>query len=70
AGAGAHPLRADRMPISITPRSCPCASGRARRTGAAALREKVHRYDIEAWAKEQQRLFDALDQKRKDKSAA
>ncbi|MEL6480773.1 MAG: trehalose-6-phosphate synthase, partial [Pseudomonadota bacterium] len=41
-----------------------------RRGRMAALRDKVHRYDIEAWAKEQQRLFDALDQKRKDKSAA
>ncbi|MEM6354638.1 MAG: glucosylglycerol-phosphate synthase [Pseudomonadota bacterium] len=41
-----------------------------RRGRMAVLREKVHRYDIEAWAREQQRLFNALDDKRKDKNAA
>jgi glucosylglycerol-phosphate synthase len=41
-----------------------------RRGRMAALREKVHRYDIEAWAREQQRLFDTLEARRKDLTAA
>ncbi|MEM6971258.1 MAG: glucosylglycerol-phosphate synthase [Pseudomonadota bacterium] len=31
-----------------------------RRARMSALRAKVHRYDIEAWAREQQRLFDMI----------